>query len=419
VTATNSIPFLDLVSPHAELEEELVAVFRNALRSAAFVGGQAVEKFEQDFAEFCNSKFCIGVGSGTDALRFALMAAGVGHDDAVVTVPNTFIATAEAISQCGALPRFVDVDDRTCNMDVGRLADYLAADCVRNDRNGKLIDRQTGRGVKAIVPVHLYGQTVDMDPILDLAEKYDLLVIEDACQAHGAEYLSRRDNSWKKAGSMGRAAAFSFYPGKNLGACGEAGAVTTSDPELAQKVRVLRDHGQARKYYHEMEGYNGRLDSIQAGILRIKLRHLASWNENRRECASRYQDLLGAVQEVITLPHAPSWAKAVYHLYVVRVQKRDQLQKHLADAGIGTGIHYPIPLHLQKAYRNLGYRKGDFPVSEGAAVGALSLPMFPGLGHVQQERIVQQVLEFLCAATSARTSAASAARLASLAVQSG
>jgi dTDP-4-amino-4,6-dideoxygalactose transaminase len=419
VTGTNSIPFLDLASVHAELEEELVAVFRNALRSAAFIGGPGVEQFEQEFAEFCDTRFCVGVGSGTDALRFALMAAGVGHDDAVVTVPNTFIATAEAISQCGALPRFVDVEERTYNMDVGRLADYLADDCVRNDRNGKLVDRQTGRGVKAVVPVHLYGQMADMDPILELAEKYDLLVIEDACQAHGAEYFARRDNCWKKAGSMGRAAAFSFYPGKNLGACGEAGAVTTNDAELAQKVRVLRDHGQARKYYHEMEGYNGRLDSIQAGILRIKLRHLAAWNEKRRECASRYQELLGSMQEGIILPHAPSWAKAVYHLYVVRVQNRDQLQKHLGEASIGTGIHYPIPLHLQKAYRNLGYRKGDFPVSEGAAAEALSLPMYPGLGYVQQERIVQQVRGFVCGETSARTSSASSARVASLAVQGG
>jgi len=313
----------------------------------------------------------------------------------------------------------VDVDERTCNMDVSRVVGYLADDCVRNDHNGKLVDRQTGRGVKAIVPVHLYGQMADMDPILELAEKYSLLVIEDACQAHGAEYFAARDNRWQKAGSVGTAAAFSFYPGKNLGACGEAGAVTTNDADLAQKVRVLRDHGQARKYYHEMEGYNGRLDSIQAGILRVKLRHLATWNEQRRECASRYQQLLGSLQDGIVLPHAPSWAKAVYHLYVVRVQNRDQLQKHLGDAGIGTGIHYPIPLHLQKAYRNLGYKKGDFPVSEAAAAQALSLPMYPGLGYVQQERIAQQVLDFVCGEASARTASASSVRVASLAVQGG
>jgi len=392
---TNRIPFLDLVTPHRELKDELTAVFEHALETAGFIGGPMVEDFERTFGRYCDTQHCVGVGSGTDALRFALMAAGVGHDDAVITVPNTFIATAEAISQCGALPRFVDVDKRTYNMDVNGLAAYLADECFRNDSNGKLVDEQTGRRVKAVVPVHLYGQMADMDPILELAERYNLLVIEDACQAHGAEYFSRRDNRCKQAGSMGRAGAFSFYPGKNLGACGEAGAVTTNDAELAQKVRMLRDHGQAQKYYHEMEGFNGRLDSIQAGILGIKLRHLTAWNERRRECASRYRELLGAASEVIQLPFEPSWSKAVFHLYVVQVQNREQLQKHLGEAGIGTGIHYPIPLHLQKAYENLGYRQGDFPVSEEAASHILSLPMFPGLTYAQQDRIAQLVLDFV------------------------
>jgi dTDP-4-amino-4,6-dideoxygalactose transaminase len=328
------------------------------------------------------------------------MAAAVGADDAVITVPNTFIATAEAISQCGAWPRFVDVDERTYNMDVQRLADYLELECFRNPSDGKLVDKQTGRRVKAVVPVHLYGQMADMDPILDLAERYNLLVIEDACQAHGAEYFSRKESRWRKAGSMGKAAAFSFYPGKNMGACGEAGAVTTNDAELARKVRMLRDHGQAQKYYHDTEGYNSRLDAIQAGILRIKLRHLTAWNARRRECACRYQELLGSADPEIQLPHEPSWSKAVHHLYVVRVQNRDGLQKHLAEAGIGTGIHYPIPLHLQKAYKHLGYRKGDFPVCEGVAADILSLPMFPGLEYDQQDRIAQQVLEFVDAGAS-------------------
>ena len=392
---SNRIPFLDLVTPHRELRDELTTVFEHALETAGFIGGPMVEDFEQNFAGYCDTQHCVGVGSGTDALRFALMAAGVGHDDAVITVPNTFIATAEAISQCGALPRFVDVDERTYNMDVNRLAAYLADECFRNDSNGEVVDKQTGRRVKAVVPVHLYGQTAEMDPILELAEKYHLLVIEDACQAHGAEYFSLRDNRWKKAGSIGRTAAFSFYPGKNLGACGEAGAVTTNDADLAKRVRVLRDHGQAQKYYHDMEGYNGRLDAIQAGILRIKLRHLAAWNERRRECASRYQELLGAAAEGVKLPFEPSWSKAVFHLYVVQVQNREQLQKHLGEAGIGTGIHYPIPLHLQKAYKHLGYRQGDFPVSEEAASQILSLPMFPGLTYGQQDRIAQQVLDFV------------------------
>jgi len=392
---SNRIPFLDLVTPHRELKDELTTVFEHALETAGFIGGPMVEDFERNFARYCDTQHCVGVGSGTDALRFALMAGGVGHDDAVITVPNTFIATAEAISQCGALPRFVDVDERTYNMDVNRLAAYLADECFRNDSNGEVVDKQTGRRVKAVVPVHLYGQTAEMDPILELAEKYHLLVIEDACQAHGAEYFSLRDNRWKKAGSIGRTAAFSFYPGKNLGACGEAGAVTTNDADLAKRVRVLRDHGQAQKYYHDMEGYNGRLDAIQAGILRIKLRHLAAWNERRRECAARYQELLGAAAERVKLPFVPSWSKAVFHLYVVQVQNREQLQKHLSEAGIGTGIHYPIPLHLQKAYKHLGYRQGDFPVSEEAASRILSLPMFPGLTYGQQDRIAQQVLDFV------------------------
>jgi len=392
---SNRIPFLDLVTPHRELKDELTTVFEHALETAGFIGGPMVEDFERNFARYCDTQHCVGVGSGTDALRFALMAGGVGHDDAVITVPNTFIATAEAISQCGALPRFVDVDERTYNMDVNRLAAYLADECFRNDSNGEVVDKQTGRRVKAVVPVHLYGQTAEMDPILELAEKYHLLVIEDACQAHGAEYFSLRDNRWKKAGSIGRTAAFSFYPGKNLGACGEAGAVTTNDADLAKRVRVLRDHGQAQKYYHDMEGYNGRLDAIQAGILQIKLRHLAAWNERRRECAARYQELLGAAAEGVKLPFEPSWSKAVFHLYVVQVQNREQLQKHLGEAGIGTGIHYPIPLHLQKAYKHLGYRQGDFPVSEEAASQILSLPMFPGLTYGQQDRIAQQVLDFV------------------------
>jgi dTDP-4-amino-4,6-dideoxygalactose transaminase len=396
MTHSPGIPFLDLVTPHAELQEELTAVFASVLRTAAFVGGPMVEVFERDFAAFCGTKYCVGVGSGTDALRFALMAAGIGPGDTVVTVPNTFIATAEAITQTGALPEFVDVDARTYNMDPQKLREYLETQCSAGPA-GKFISQRTKRRVAAVIPVHLYGQMADMDAILELAARYRLLVIEDACQAHGAEYFSARESRWRNAGSMGKAAAFSFYPGKNLGACGEAGAVTTHDEELARKVRMLRDHGQAQKYYHEVEGYNGRLDAIQAGILRIKLRHLTAWNEKRRECARRYQQLFGSADPEIRLPYEPSWAKAVYHLYVIRVQNRAPLQKHLADAGIGTGIHYPIPLHLQKAYRDLSYRQGDFPVSEKVAAQILSLPMFPGLISAQQDRIAQRVLEFVYA----------------------
>jgi dTDP-4-amino-4,6-dideoxygalactose transaminase len=333
------------------------------------------------------------VGSGTDALRFALIAAGIGPGDIVVTVPNTFIATVEGISQAGAHPEFVDIDERTYNLNPEKLRKYLEVRCAVNGE-GRVVDRKTGNRVTAVVPVHLYGQMAEMDPILDVAERYGLTVIEDACQAHGAEYFSTKENRWKKAGSMGRAAAFSFYPGKNLGACGEAGAVTTNDTELAHKVRMLRDHGQSQKYYHEMEGYNGRLDAIQAGILRVKLRHLTAWNEKRRECARRYQELFGRAREEIRLPYEPSWAKAVYHLYVVRAEGRDQLQKHLAEANIGTAIHYPVPLHMQKAYSSLGYIRGDFPVSERVAGEILSLPMYPGLGYDEQSQIVQRVLDF-------------------------
>jgi dTDP-4-amino-4,6-dideoxygalactose transaminase len=322
------------------------------------------------------------------------MAAGIGSGDIVITVPNTFIATTEAISQAGAQPVFVDVDERTYNMDPHRLRRYLEHGCELDGATGDLIDRKLGGRVTAVVPVHLYGQTADMDAILDLAEQFNLVVIEDACQAHGAEYFSRKEKQWRTAGSMGSAAAFSFYPGKNLGACGEGGAVTTSDGELAQKIRMLRDHGQAQKYYHDIEGYNGRLDAIQAGILGVKLGRLAEWNQQRREYAEEYGTLLGSV-EGISLPFEPSWSRAVYHLYVVRVGNREELQAHLAKGKIGTGIHYPVPLHLQKAYSTLGYRAGDFPVAERAAEEIVSLPMYPGLGKARVRKVADRVSAYL------------------------
>ena len=394
MTEMKGIPFLDLVTPHKTLRKELLSVFQFALDTAGFIGGPAVEAFEQDFARFCDVSYCIGVSSGTDALRFALMAADVRANDIVVTVPNTFIATTEAITQVGARPVFVDIDEDTYNMDPAKLHEYLEYGCVRNDKNGDLIDRNLQRRVAAVVPVHLYGQPADMDAILDLADRYDLMVIEDACQAHGSEYLSKKDQRWKKAGSMGRAAAFSFYPGKNLGACGEAGAVTTSDAALARKIRMLRDHGQDKKYYHDIEGYNGRLDAIQAGILHLKLQRLAEWNEQRRQGAWRYHEALSEV-EAVCLPQEPFWAKSVYHLYVVRVENRTGLQQDLAEGQIGTAIHYPTPLHLQKAYQYLRYQSGDFPVSERVSNEILSLPMFPGLTGEQQERVVRRIVGFV------------------------
>jgi dTDP-4-amino-4,6-dideoxygalactose transaminase len=391
----NSIPFLDLITPHLELKDELTEVFTRALSTAGFIGGSMVENFERDFAAFCDAKHCVGVSNGTDALRFAFIAAGIKPGDTVITVPNTFIATTEAISQAGARPDFVDIDERTYNMDPEKLREYLEVQCYFED--GKLKNRKTGMPVTAVVPVHLYGQTADMDPIMELAERYNLIVIEDACQAHGAEYFSKKENRWKKAGSMGLAAAFSFYPGKNLGACGEAGAVTTNDAEMARKMRVLRDHGQSKKYYHEVEGYNGRLDAIQAGFLGVKLKHLPAWTESRRDAASRYRQLFRGTNSGVVLPFESAHSMAVYHLYVVRVQNREQLMKHLASAGIGTAIHYPIPLHLQNAYHHIGLRKGSFPIAEKVAPEILSLPVFPSLRDEEQNTIVNAIMAFFAA----------------------
>lgn len=391
----NRIPFLDLVTPHRELRSELLAVFARSLDTAGFVGGPTVAAFEQDFGGFCGTQYCVGVGSGTDAVRFALIASGVKANDVVLTVPNTFIATTEAITQSGATPEFVDVDEQTYNMDPESLREYLEVRCAIDETTGRLVSRRSGRPVTAVVPVHLCGQPADMDPILELADRFGLLVVEDACQAHGAEYYSEKEKAWKKAGSMGKAAAFSFYPGKNLGACGEGGAVTTNEAGIAQMIRVLRDHGQPQKYYHDIEGYNGRLDSIQAGILQIKLRYLEKQNEARRECARRYRELLGSASSELRLPCEPPWAKAVYHLYVIRVQNRDALIRHLGAAEIGTGIHYPIPLHLQKAYKHLHYKQGDFPVAEKLSSLIVSLPMYPQLQPDQQEVVANQVLSFI------------------------
>jgi dTDP-4-amino-4,6-dideoxygalactose transaminase len=394
MTANGQIPLVDLVTPHQELEDELVSVFKTALKTAGFIGGPMVEAFEREFAEFCEAQCCVGVGSGTDALRFALMATGVQPGDTVVTVPNTFIATTEAISQAGARSDFVDVDERTYTMDAERLRAYLETECTRDPQTGRAVSKRTGGPVTALIPVHLYGQMADMDPILELAARYNLVVIEDACQAHGAAYFSKKENRWRKAGSIGHAATFSFYPGKNLGACGEAGAVTTNDETLARHVRMLRDHGQSKKYYHDIEGYNGRLDAIQAGILRVKLQHLSHWNAQRRQNAERYNELLAPMAGSVAIPYQPSWSKPVYHLYVIRTSYRDELQRHLTAAGIGTGIHYPIPIHLQAAYAALGWQRGDFPVSEEIAEQILSLPMFPGLRRGHQDRIVEAVAEF-------------------------
>jgi dTDP-4-amino-4,6-dideoxygalactose transaminase len=408
MAANRNIPFLDLVTPHLELEDQLVDVFRSALRNAGFIGGPAVENFERDFAVYCEASHSVGVASGTDALRFALTAAGVRPGDTVVTVANTFIATTEAISQAGARPDFVDVDERTYNLDPEKLRVYLETKCTRDLKSGRLLDRRTGSPVTAVVPVHLYGQMADMDAILDLAAQYDLLVIEDACQAHGAEYFSKKEQRWRKAGSIGAAAAFSFYPGKNLGACGEAGAVTTNDERVARICRMLRDHGQSKKYYHDIEGYNGRLDAIQAGLLGVKLRHLPDWTGQRRACAAEYDDLFARADGLLVAPHVPEWSRPVYHLYVVRVADREGVQKELTAAGIGTGIHYPVPLHLSAPYASLGLRPGDLPVTERAAAEVLSLPMFPNLSVENQRRVAAELLGAMRRRLATTSEAASA-----------
>ena len=399
-SVSNSIPFLDLVTPHLELEQELTGVFRRALHTAGFIGGPMVEDFEEAFAAFCSTNFSIAVSSGTDALRFAIMTCGVQPGDVVLTVPHTFIATTEAISQAGAVPEFVDIDARTYNMSVESLQLYLEEQCSR-DGSGKLISLRSGRPVTAVVPVHLYGQMADMDSIMSLASRYGLTVIEDACQAHGAEYYSKKFNRWMKAGSMGCAAAFSFYPGKNLGACGEAGAVTTNDACIADKIKMLRDHGQVKKYHHDVEGYNGRLDAIQAGLLHAKLAHLAKWNTQRRDRAAEYNRLL-ATNKTLTLPYEPTWSRAVYHLYVIRTDDRAGMMSHLNKAGIGTGIHYPIPLHMQRAYASLNYCLEDFPVARRIASEIVSLPMFPQLTVDQQARVADEVLAFTSKASDER-----------------
>ena len=383
------IPFLDLKVQYKQIEQEVMPMITRAMANGAFVGGEQVSFFETEFASFCNSSYCVGVNSGTDALRFALMAIGVDPGDEVITVPNTFIATTEAISQVGAKPVFVDIYPDTCNMDTAKLSEFLEQKCFPDESTGQSINRLTKRPVRAIIPVHLYGQPADMGPILEIAQKNGIAVIEDACQAHGANYDISR-----KAGSMGAVGCFSFYPGKNLGAFGEGGAIITQDETVAQKIRMIRDHGQHKKYFHDLEGYNGRLDAIQAGVLRIKLKRLGHWNKLRRQNAAYYHDLLFEIPSVTLLTEA-EFAESVYHLYVILVDDRDGLQKYLDSKGIATGLHYPLPLHLQKAYSDLGYKKGDFPITENIAGRLLSLPMFPELSQNQIQYVVQSIKEYI------------------------
>lgn len=363
------IPFLDLRQPHLALESELLEAFRRALRTAQFVGGPEVAAFEKEFAAFVGTEAAVAVNSGTDALRFAYEALGVRPGDEVITVPNTFIATTEALTQAGATIRFVDVQEDTLTIDPAAAAAAVGPRTV------------------GIVPVHLYGQMADMDPLLELASRHGLWIVEDAAQGHGARSRDRR------AGTLGTLGTFSFYPGKNLGACGEGGAVTGPSGAALDTVRRLREHGQSSKYVHETEGYNGRMHAIQAAFLRIKLPHLEGWNASRRRAAALYRQALAGIDE-IRLPVEAPGATPVYHLFVIRAQRRDALQAYLTERGIGTGLHYPVPLHLQTAYRHLGLERGAFPVTERAAAEVLSLPMYPELTAGQIDVVADAIRAF-------------------------
>ena len=351
-----NVPFVDLKAQYKDIGDEVVAEIKQVMENCAFSGGPFVERFEEEFASFSQCKYAIGLGSGTEALWLVLLAYGIGPGDEVITVPNTFIATAEAISFCGAKPVFVDIDEKTYTM------------------NPDILTHAITPRTKAIIPVHLFGQMADMDPIMDFAGEKGLFVIEDACQAHGARYKDR------VAGSIGHAGCFSFYPGKNLGAYGEAGAIVTNNAEINSRVRILRDHGQPKKYYHDMIGWNARMDGLQGAILSVKLKFLERWNDARRKHAALYNKFLAKLDGII-IPHEADYARHVYHIYAIQVQNRDALINALAKEGIHCGIHYPVPVHLQKAYRFLEQKEGSFPLAEKCAEKLVSLPMYPEIGE--------------------------------------
>lgn len=366
----SKIPLVDLHAQYETIKPEIDAAIQRTIDQTAFIMGPEARKFEAAFAEYCGVKHALGLDSGTAALHLAMLALGITAGDEVITTPHTFIATVEPITILGARPVFVDIDPRTYNLDPNRLE---AAITPRT---------------KAIIPVHLYGQPAELDAILEIARRHHIPVIEDAAQAHGAEYRGTR------VGVFGDMACFSFYPGKNLGAYGDAGALVTNDDALADKVRMLRDHGRTTKYEHEITGYGFRLDGIQGAVLDVKLGHLNDWNAQRRAHADYYTELLTNVDDSIVTPYEPSHMRAVYHLYVIRARARDAAVEYLKAHNIEAGIHYPVPLHLQPVYKNLGYHKGDFPETERAAGEILSLPIYPELTHGQMERVVDTLREF-------------------------
>lgn len=362
------IPLVDLKAQHSRIRDELDAAMAQIVDASSFVMGPAVKEFEADFAAFCNSKFAVGCSSGTSALHLALAALDIGPGDEVITMPHTFIATIEAVSQCGAKPVLVDIDPKTYNMNV------------------ELLEQAITPRTRAIIPVHLYGHPTDMGPLMEVARKHGLKVVEDCAQAHGAEYKGR------KVGTIGDIGCFSFFPAKNLGAFGDAGAVTTNDQALAKRISLLRNHGREAKYEHDMIGFNERIDTFHAAVLRVKLRYLAGWNDSRRRNAKLYDEALESA--AVEKPVEKEWAKHVYHLYVVRHPSREALQAHLKQSGVATGIHYPLPLHLQPAYRFLGHKEGDFPETEKAAKEILSLPMYPELTEEQVSTVAVAIKGF-------------------------
>lgn len=365
----NKINFVDLGRQYRSIKTEIDEAISRVVNKTNFILGDEVEEFEKEFAEFCQTKFCVGTASGTDALFLSLKALDLGPGDEVITVPNTFIATALAISLTGAKPVFVDIEKNTFNI------------------NPEFIERSITSRSKVILPVHLYGQPAAMDKILTIAKKYNLKVVEDACQAHGAEYQGKR------VGSFGDLAAFSFYPSKNLGAYGDGGAITTNNSELAEKIKMLRNYGQQVKHHHLVKGFNSRLDTLQTAILRAKLKYLEQWNEARRQNAKLYNQLLQGID--VAIPKEIENVKSVYHLYVIRTKRRDELAKFLSEKNISTAIHYPTPIHLQPAYQDLGYQSGDFPVSEAISKEIISLPMFPELTEEEIKYVVQSIKKFL------------------------
>jgi dTDP-4-amino-4,6-dideoxygalactose transaminase len=362
------VNFVDLKAQYQSIKPEIDSAIQDVISNTAFILGKAVADFEEKFAGYCGTKYCLGINSGTSALIMALKALDIGEGDEVITTPNTFIATAEAISYAGAKPVFVDIEEESYNLDPKKLKKAI-----------------TGK-TKAVIPVHLYGQPADMDPILEIAKKSGIAVIEDACQAHGAEYKGKR------TGSLARVGCFSFYPGKNLGAYGEGGGITTDDEEIAQKVKMLRDHGSPKKFYHQYVGNNCRLEGIQGAVLKVKLKYLDQWNQARRKNAGLYRKYLAGTQ--VKLPQEMPYAKHVYHVFCIRVKNREKLIEFLSQKEIFTNIHYPIPIHLQKAYDFLGYKKGDFPVTEGCMDEILSLPMFAELTEEQIKYTADCIKEF-------------------------